>query len=88
MGLPPGVADSATMSQLYSTADRLRSVRRATRRFMVLWAMERDVLGRVARGVSRDANATDDHDDDECAQPPSPSPARRFDLGVDREGSD
>jgi hypothetical protein len=77
-------ADSATMSQLYSTADRLRSVRRATRRFMVLWAMERDVLGRVARGASRDAHA--ESHDDESAQPLSRT--RPFDVGIDREGSD
>jgi hypothetical protein len=84
MALPAGGADSATMSQLYSTADRLRAVRRATRRFMVLWAMERDVLGRVAHGVAHDS-ASADHDD-ETDQPSSP--ARRFDLGIDREGSD
>ena len=81
MGLPSGGADSATMSQLYSTADRLRAVRRATRRFMVLWAMERDVLGRVVHGVAMDTCADDD-------PAPPPSPARRFDLGIDREGSD
>jgi hypothetical protein len=90
MGLPAASAETdAPMSGLFAAAERLRAVRRATRRFTVLWAMEREMLGRLRRGIERELHATitsprgADDDDDHDDAPEHPSS-----IGSDREGAD